>query len=208
MGKSKKSKQRKVAAKRGRKRVKRKQTLSKRRQAHVVSMKGASRYPIHEVLLQTLIFEQGLGVGIFSRRLPDERIAMGSFVMDAFCLGVKDATARIMTSVDYYDYVDGIEHTAPLSTVEPAYLVKLITESVAYAKDLGFNPHRDYRKARNIFGDVDPNDCAETFEFGKDGKPFYISGPLESAAKVRRITDQLTKRLGPDGFDFLLGGGF
>ncbi len=207
MAKSKKSKQRKVAAKRGRKRVKRKQTLSKRRQAQVVSMAGAARYPIHEVLLQDLIFEQGLGVGILSRRLPDERIAMASFVIDAYCLGVKDATARIMNLFDYQGYVDQVELTASLSAVEPAYLVKLVKESVAYAKDLGFNPHRDYKKARNIFGDIDPNTCTETFEFGKDGKPLYISGPLESAAKVRRIVDQLTKRLGPDGFDFLVGMG-
>ena len=206
MAKSKKSKQRKVAAKRGRKRVKRKQALSKRRQTHVVSMEGASRYPIHQVLLQDLIFEEGLGVGLLSRTLKEGRIATASFVIDMFCLGVKDATARIMTRFDYQDYVDQIELTASLSVVEPAYLAKLVQESVAYAKDLGFNPHRDYRKARKLFGDIDPNDCAETFEFGKDGRPLYISGPLESAAKVRRIIDQLTKRLGPDGFDFLVGG--
>ena len=204
MAKSKKSKQRKVAAKRGRKRVKRKQTLSKRRQTQVVSMAGAARYPIHEVLLQDLIFEQGLGVGILSRRLPDERIAMASFVIDAYCLGVKDATARIMNPFDYQEYVDHVESTASLSAVEPAYLVKLIKESVAYAKDLGFNPHRDYKKARNIFGDIDPNACLESFEFGKEGKPLYISGPLESAPKIRRIIDHLTKRLGPEGFDFLV----
>ena len=206
MGKSKASKQRKVAAKRGRKRVKRKQALSKRRQTHVVSMAGASRYPIHEVLLQDLIFEQGLGVAILSRRLPDERIAMASFVVDAYCLGVKDATASIMTLFDYREYVDQIELSAPFITAEPASLVKLVEESVAYAKELGFNPHKDYRKARKIFGELDPSHSAVPFEFGKDGKPFYISGPLESAAKIRRIVDHLTKRLGPDGFDFLVMG--
>ena len=169
-------------------------------------MAGAARYPIHQVLLQDLIFEEGLGVGILSRSLKEERIAMASFVIDMFCLGVKDVTARIMTNYDYQDYVDQIDLSAPLSVVEPAYLVKLVQGSVAYAKELGFNPHRDYRKAQKIFGDIDPNDCAETFEFGKDGRPLYITGPLESAAKIRRITDQLTKRLGPDGFDFLVGG--
>ncbi|MFB3132619.1 MAG: hypothetical protein ACE10K_08885, partial [Rhodothermales bacterium] len=83
--------------------------------------------------------------------------------------------------------------------------VKLVEESVDYARDLGFFPHKDYRKARKIFGDVDRAECKTEFEFGKDGKPFYVSGPYDSETKIRRIVDQLMERLGPDGFHFLVG---
>jgi len=47
-------------------------------------------------------------------------------------------------------------------------------------------------------------DCPTNFEYGHEGKPFYISGPHETANQVRAIVDQLQRRLGPDKFDFLV----
>ncbi|MCH8961793.1 MAG: hypothetical protein IH820_10860 [Bacteroidetes bacterium] len=206
MAKSKKSKQRKIAAKRGKKKAKRKQVLARqKRSASIVGLAGASTYPLHQTLLPGNLLETGMGITVFSRRLPDSRIAVGTFLVDVFCLGVKDAMARIMTEWEYEDYIDGVEEKHSLKAVEPACIVKLVEESVDYARDLGFFPHKDYRKARKIFGDVDPADCKTEFEFGKDGKPFYMSGPYDSDTKIRRIIDQLTERLGPDGFHFLVG---
>lgn len=206
MAKSKKSKQRKLAAKRGKKKAKRKQALARqKRSTRVAGLAGASGYPLYQTLLPDELFETGMGAAIFSRRLPDSRIAVGTFLMDVFCLGVKDAMARIMADWEYQDYIDGVEATQSLKTVEPACVVKLVEEGVDYARELGFFPHKDYLKARKIFGDVDPGDCETAFEFGKDGKPLYISGPFDSETKIRRIIDQLTERLGPDGFHFLVG---
>src|SRR5438128_2555043 len=66
-------------------------------------------------------------------------------------------------------------------------------------------PHPDYHKAKVLFGDVDLAECKEEFEFGKDGKPLYISGPFESARRSQEIVNTLTHRCGPDGFHFLIG---
>lgn len=41
---------------------------------------------------------------------------------------------------------------------------------------------------------------------GKEGKPFYISGPHETQADSERIIATLTRKLGPDGFHYVLGG--
>ena len=43
-----------------------------------------------------------------------------------------------------------------------------------------------------------------SFQFGKDGKPFYVSGPYDSPVKSRRIVDTLEKRCGPGGYDYLV----
>ncbi len=205
MAKSKKSKQRKIAAKRGKKKAKRKQVLARqKRSASIAGLAGASTYPLHQTLFPGNLLEAGMGLAVFSRRLPDSRIAVGTFLVDVFCLGVKDAMARIMAEWEYEDYIDGVEENHSLKVVEPACIVKLVEEGVDYARDLGFFPHKDYRKARKIFGDVDPADCKTEFEFGKDGKPFYMSGPYDSDTKIRRIIDRLTERLGPDGFHFLV----
>lgn len=86
---------------------------------------------------------------------------------------------------------------------EPACIVKLVKESVEYAKDLGLAPHKDYRKAQKLLGDVDPTECTMKFEFGRDGKPVYVAGPYDSQMKIRQILNQLTKRLCRESFGFI-----
>jgi hypothetical protein len=46
--------------------------------------------------------------------------------------------------------------------------------------------------------------ATETFSFGKDGKPFLMSGPNDSRTRIRRILDTLVKHAGPDGFDYII----
>lgn len=41
--------------------------------------------------------------------------------------------------------------------------------------------------------------------FGKDGKPFYISGPYDSEMKSRFVVDTLMRTCGPGNFDHLIG---
>ena len=41
----------------------------------------------------------------------------------------------------------------------PAYARKLVEGAMADARDLGFDPHVDYRIAKAIFGDVDAAAC-------------------------------------------------
>jgi hypothetical protein len=88
----------------------------------------------------------------------------------------------------------------------PAAVRKYVEGAVAYARDLGFAPDEDYQAARGIFGDIDPASASETFEYGKDGKPFYISGPNESSHRVREIVATLARVKGEGGFDFLVLG--
>ena len=72
---------------------------------------------------------------------------------------------------------------------------------------LGFPPHPDYQRARRIYGDIEATACLEHFVFGKNGKPFFMSGPSDTPARCRKIFDTLTKRCGPDGFHFVVAGG-
>jgi hypothetical protein len=53
-------------------------------------------------------------------------------------------------------------------------------------------PHPDYRQARLLLAGIDPALCTDTFTFGKDGKPFYISGPHDSPEKFKIITHKLS----------------
>jgi len=163
------------------------------------------RAPIHAAYAEDSVFSQGIGHAIIARELPDGRIAAGLFLMDAYCLGVKNAFLMVQSPLEFDETIATRFDSNDLKAVAPAYARKLIDDAIAYARDLGFEPHPDFRDASVVLGDIDPTECSETFTFGKDGKPFYISGPNHSEATARRIVEHLRKRCGPDGAHYLVG---
>jgi hypothetical protein len=174
--------------------------------AHVGQTRPAADAPIHECLMAERLFDLGLGSVIVSRRLPNGFIGAAVFLVDVFCLGIKDAFYSRLSPAAYAQRLAHLQYET-FQPIEPACARKLVEEAEAYARDLGFPPHPDYQRARQIFGDLEATACPEHFIFGKDGKPFFMSGPSDTPARCRRILDTLTQRCGPDGFHFMVGGG-
>ena len=137
----------------------------------------------------------------FARDRPDGRVAIAAFAVDLGCLGVKSAFANPAVSVAEYE--SSLLRNQPTRQIccESAFAVKLIQGAHDYARQLGFSPDPDYHYARAIFGDIDPASCPETIEYGEDGKPLYVSGPYDD---VERIMNHLTRKLGPDGFHYMV----
>ena len=176
--------------------------------AHMGCTRGElERSPVHAAYVGDSVFTQGIGHAIIARRLPDGRIAAGVFLVDIYCLGVKNAFLMVQSSFEFEDTIATRFDANDLKPVEPAYARKLIDDSIAYARDLGFEPHPDFRDASVVLGDIDPGACREEFTFGHEGKPFYVSGPHHSESTARRIVAHLKNRCGPDGFHYLVGVG-
>lgn len=165
---------------------------------------SASMAPIHEALVPAKLFELGMGNLVFSRLLPDGRIALGAFLLDVFCRGAKNAFVAVLSKVEYALRRSNWSSAENLQPMDPACLRKLVEGGVAYAQDLGFSPHEDYAVARQIFGDVLVTDCSTKFTYGRDGKPFYVSSPNDTPEQVEAILDQLEERVGRGNFDFLV----
>lgn len=168
----------------------------------------AARFPIGDCLVPNSLFKEGIGHVMLTRLLPHGEIAVAGFLVDTYCLGVKSALYRVISPAEYDYYRGQIEAHTPLERVHPSCLRKLVEGAVRYARDLGFPPHPDYARAAQLFGDIDAAACPVRYAYGKDGQPFYVSGPNESAAQSRKIIDTLARRLGPDGFHYMtaLGG--
>lgn len=132
-------------------------------------------------------------------------VEVGVFLLDVFCLGVKDALYAVMTPSEYEERV--LKGIFAISGKEPLDLPtarKLVEEAVAYAERIGFAPHRDYRKARRVFGGINAADSNAIFTFGKNGKPFYIQGPHDTPLRCAQILKTLETRCGPGNYDYLL----
>jgi hypothetical protein len=164
----------------------------------------AADAPISESLVPAGLFEQGIGNLVFSRSLPDGRIALSVFLLDVFCLGVKDAFFAVWGRDDYAARLRVWPDGENLQRMQPACFRKLVEGGVEYARGLGFKPHNDYALACGIFGDVEATACSSQFEYGHEGKPYYISGPNETPARAAAIVKQLERRLGEGKFHFLV----
>jgi len=165
----------------------------------------AERAPVHECLVSEELFERGIGSVVLSRALPNGNIVVSVFLLDVWCLGVKNALVKVGSRYEYDSLIEGISARETLTPFEAPCARKLVEAAEAYAADLGFTPHPDYLIARRIFGDIDASACPTEFQFGKDGMPFYASGPYETLARSRRIVEQLLQRCGPEGFHYMVG---
>ena len=192
--------QKKLAQKTAKRKAKKVKILD--RKAGVMAWTSNS-FPVHECYISETLFEQGMGQVFISRRRPDGSFPTSIFLLDVYCLGVKNALFNIYPGYEFENLKAEFQKRESSIFIHQSCARKLVEEAVAYARDLGFSPHKDYAKAKQIFGDIDITACPRSFIFGKDGKPYFISGPNDTPAMNNKVIDTLTRRLGPDGFHFI-----
>jgi|SRR5262245_35293086 len=153
---------------------------------------------------------QGMGTVIVSRQASSGMVAVGVYLLDVFCLGVKDSFIRLLTREEFRHLFSQIRLQEPMRKVEPAVAKKLIEDTIAYAHSIGFEPHPDFRLARKLLEDIDTSACMMEFAFGDRGKPHFISGPNDTPARIRQIGDTLKRTCGKDNYNItiLLGDPF
>jgi len=165
-----------------------------------------TRPPTHEALLPTDLFQNGIGNVIVARfKSAGQRVEVGIFLVDVFCLGIKRATFEVCELPEYLKTIrEHYESRFPMVAVEPCCARKLVEKAVAYAEGLGFAPHPDCKKASRVFGGIRADECGKDVAFGREGKPFYFRGPNETEAQARRIVEQLARSRGEGNFDYLV----
>ena len=195
------AREQKRLAKRKSKRESRRRELARLNSADPnVRLKAADRWPIVPSLLPENLRSHGLGHLLFARNMPGGQMACASFLVDVFCLGVKDATWMILAPGEFDAMRRKVDDMARLEDVTPEYFAKLVYRAADYGQSLGFPPHRDFRHAQMLLAGIDPSQCPDEFEFGQGGRPFYIRGPSESTGDAQIIAT----RVQAVGGDFLV----
>jgi hypothetical protein len=167
----------------------------------------ATKYPVLHAWVTDDLWEQGIGWVLLSRALPNGSIAVAVFLVDRYCLGVKNAMGAVVSRLEYDNrFVQQFRSQSTSQTVTPAKARKIVESAVEYARKLGFAPHADYQKAKLLFGTIDASECTEEIELGKDGKPLFINGPNESRARCAEIVATLARNCGEGNFHYLIGG--
>lgn len=149
-----------------------------------------------------------MGSVLLARETPYAEVAVSAFVVDVYCLGVREAFFTVMRKADYLGKLKPMliktHGDLGVRPVDPACARKLLQMAVAYAKTLNFDPAEDYWRAEKLFGAADPAQCQTDYTYGRDGRPCYIQGPHDDMKTVRYVLDQLIERVGEGNFDYLI----
>ncbi|MFH1614714.1 MAG: hypothetical protein ABIG61_06495 [Planctomycetota bacterium] len=162
----------------------------------------ARSLPVYECLVNPSWQEKGLAIVTVSRRQPDGNLLFGVYLVDVFCLGLKNTFCNADFSVWRYAtefhsriYRDEDPVECPISLAH-----HIIYGAIEFAEQFGFKPHGDFKLSQFVLEDRNNIELCEDIEFGKDGQPFYIAGPDDN---VEHIMKQLESTAGKENFNFL-----
>jgi hypothetical protein len=167
-----------------------------------LQINGASRAPVKTCVMAQRLFAVGIGWVVLARTLPSGQVGASFFLVDVWCLGVKDAFFLVMPQLAFEERMRESSRDQPVIVIDPSVGRKLLHDAVAYAGSFGLAPSKGFTEAEALFGDTPL--ATKTFSFGKDGKPFFMSGPNDSSTRIRNIMDRLVKSVGRGGFDYIV----
>jgi hypothetical protein len=126
----------------------------------------------------------GLVSVLVARRHRFDKVSVCGYLADVYCLGIKNALGpQIKDEIGLHRFLPTYFDAHPDGWQDaPIELARhIVFGANDYARGLGFEPHADFAAAAGHLG-VWQGPSAITF--GKEGKPFYISGPRDNARKV------------------------
>ena len=187
---------------------KQRQTSSfKMRQSATTSMESilqdAHTFPVMECWISA-DWQNGSGLVqiIIARQQPNEKICCGSYLVDKFCLGLKNTFAKINLSFDRYkEHYDKMSSRQLLTQCPIELAHQMVYEAIDYAAQFGFEPQSDWAQSQYVLEPRGELEEPYKLTFGKNGKPFFISGPHDD---VRKIIKQLEQTAGQGNFDVLI----
>lgn len=168
-------------------------------------LRSSSSWPLLEVIINAE-WEDTTQITqlIIARRGPTGQVAIGTFLIDLACLGIKNAYGYFFPNERVYRNSFRADMTSKQKMVEIELdcAAKIIEEAIAYAKKLGFRPHKDIRYALPVMGETHPERCDLDVPLGgPEGKPFFIAGPYDNPERIMRILD---RKVGPGNYTYLM----
>jgi hypothetical protein len=197
--------QKKVERRNARRKEKKKELVRQESGGLPARLATAAKYPVLHCWMTNDNETQGMGHVTLSRQGPGGLVAVACFLVDRFCLGVKSVILEVMHPADYEEkFQRRFRSRFANRDVPPQDAVKYVTGAVAYARSVGLSPDPEYAAATILFSGIDPASSTATFEYGKNGKPFFVAGPNDGPARCRQILAILENHCGSGGYDFLI----
>jgi len=162
----------------------------------------SKNYPIHECLINPNWQEIGQARIIISRKMPNNNLAVGVYLVDLYCLGLKDTFCDINLHQLRYESELKVQAYPDKSAIECDLNLahNIIYGSIRYAKQLGFSPQEDFKLSQYVLELEQDIELRHDIRFGYEGQPFYIRGPHDD---MERIIRTLEKTAGEGNFSVM-----
>lgn len=192
--------QKKLAKQKAKRAEKRSHLVQRDSKDPTIRLRPAEKWPVVQALVGEDLWTDGIGYLVIARQEAEGRLIYAFFLVDVYCLGVKNAFWDAGSSGDFQGMIGKLKREQSMTSISPACLVKIIEGAVEFARSYGFHPHPDFRHAAMLLNGIDSATCAQEFTFGRDGKPLYIQGPYESPVQAEAIME----RIQAAGGDYLI----
>lgn len=206
MPKNERQRQKKLDRNRSKERQRKRSKVNERQSLASLAgmMNSANRGPIHACCLGRS--PRGSEVnGMVSVTLvrggPQGQLAFANFLVDLWCLGVKNCDGGLITPMECRKMLEDFRQKMELEPIEPPVARAIVEAGVQYAASLGLAPHPDFRKLALLWGEIPLGEIPLGLEIGLRGRPCYIVGPYDDVHKQFRITRTLCDSIGKDNFD-------
>ena len=161
----------------------------------------AREYPLVGSWIMAGWQEKGLTPVVVARQHPHDRVVFATYLVDYYCLGVKDAFWKSDYSLKRFN-----KELPQLCSGEPevcdiALAHVLVYGAIDFARRYGFEPHPDFKLASMVLDPPGTYPSRGGLEFGRDGKPFFIAGPYDNA---KAILTKLEQTAGQGNYDYLV----
>jgi hypothetical protein len=169
-------------------------------------VRKAREYPIMECLINEDWDDdgsEGLVRILIARQQPDGNIAFGVYLVDMFCLGLKNTFCNAGYTLSEYrrEVVPKATHPSKPKQCPPELAHQIVYQAIDYAAQYGFKPQKDYKWSRYLLEERGVLEESYKLTFGKDGKPFFVSGPYDN---VDVIISRLEKHAGPGNYNTMI----
>lgn len=146
-------------------------------------IKKSREFPVYKCLINEGWQEMGMATIFVIRQLPNLKYSFGTYLVDTFCLGLKNT---ICNAGVRYDLIENLIGRCDQDLEEINYedARSIVFGAIKFAEALGFKPQpsSDWSDAQYIIEHDRPFESK--FEFGKNGKPVYIQGPDDNPHEI------------------------
>ena len=125
------------------------------------------KLPLYECLINTAYRESGLAQIFISRKQASEKNAYGLFLLDVFCLGLKDSHYDFnLDDEEYKAFTNQLFERESFNSIDIVEAHNLIYGIIDCAEEIGFKPHKSFAISEYI---LDPDLIDDGIDDVEDG---------------------------------------
>src|SRR5438874_191 len=122
--------QKRIAKQKAKRSAKRFQLLRRSSNDPTTRLQRAEKWPVVQALVGAALWDDGIGYLLIARQESEGQLIIAVFLVDVYCLGVKNAFWRPVTHEELKDLLRAMGTTQKMGPIAPACLAKIVKGAV------------------------------------------------------------------------------